>query len=106
MGLGPFQSRALVIASEAIPDFTEIALGLRPSQWLCKGLVRRDSESPHLDMYDSVASFLKNFSANFPLLWALLVMVVIAGAGLALYAFWELLLRVVTIVFSSSARKR
>jgi hypothetical protein len=59
----------------------------------------------NLDMYDSVASFLKTFSVNFPLLWTLLVMVVIAGTGLALYAFWELVLRWVPRVFNSSARK-
>jgi hypothetical protein len=56
-------------------------------------------------MYDSIASFLKSFSTNFPLLWALLVMMVIAGTGLALYAFWELVLRWVPRVFGSSARK-
>jgi hypothetical protein len=44
-------------------------------------------------MYDSLAGFLKNFSADFPILWALLVTAVIAGAGLILYAFWELALR-------------
>jgi hypothetical protein len=92
MGLGPFQSRALVIASEAIPHFTEIASGgFAPRNGFAKALC---------------AGFLKNFSANFPLLWALLVMVVIAGTGLALYSFWELVLGVVTRVFRSSARKR
>jgi len=56
-------------------------------------------------MYDSLASFLKNFSVNFPLLWALLVMVVVAGAGLLLYAFWELVLRWLPRVFRTSAKK-
>jgi predicted permease len=50
-------------------------------------------------MYDSLASFLRSFSADFPILWALLVMAVIAGAGFALYAFWELALRWLSSAF-------
>ena len=41
-------------------------------------------------MYDSVTSFLKTFSADQPILWALLVMAVVATTSLTLYAFWEL----------------
>ena len=44
-------------------------------------------------MYESLSHFLKTFSAESPFLWALLVMAVIATAGLALYASWELVLR-------------
>ena len=46
-------------------------------------------------MYESLTHFLKTFSADSPLLWALLVMVVIAAAGLVLYGFWEMVLRAV-----------
>jgi predicted permease len=51
-------------------------------------------------MYDSLASFLRNFSVDFPLLWALLVMAVVAGTGLSLYVFWELVLRWASSIFS------
>ena len=44
-------------------------------------------------MYDALTGFLQNFSSQFPLLWALLVMAVVAGTGLGLYVFWELVLR-------------
>lgn len=44
-------------------------------------------------MYESLTDFLKTFSAESPLLWALLVMAIIAVAGLALYGFWEVVLR-------------
>ena len=45
------------------------------------------------DMYESLSNFLRNFSAQSPLVWALFIMVVVVGIGLALFAFWELLLR-------------
>ena len=48
-------------------------------------------------MYESLTQFLKTFSAESPFLWALLVMVVIAVAGLTLYAFWEVVLRAIGI---------
>ncbi len=51
-------------------------------------------------MYQALTDFLRTFSAAAPLPWALLVMVVIAVAGLVLYAFWELLLRGLGRVFS------
>ena len=44
-------------------------------------------------MYDSLGEFMNNLSADNPLLWALLVMAVVAGTGLILFAFWELVLR-------------
>ncbi len=44
-------------------------------------------------MYDSLTDFMKNFSADNSLLWALLVMGVVAATGLLLYVFWELVLR-------------
>ena len=55
-------------------------------------------------MYESLVHFLKTFSAESPLLWALLVMAVIAVAGLGLYAFWELLLRGLRLAFSGGRR--
>ena len=50
-------------------------------------------------MYESLTHFLKTFSSESPFLWALLVMVIIAVAGLALYGFWEIVLRGVGMVF-------
>ena len=44
-------------------------------------------------MSDSVAEFLTTFPIDNPLLWALLVMVVVAATSLALFLFWEVLLR-------------
>ena len=57
-------------------------------------------------MYESLAHFLKTFSAESPLLWSLLVMVVIASTGLVLYGFWELALRGLALAFSGGARNR
>ena len=50
-------------------------------------------------MYESLTHFLKTFSAESPFLWALLVMVIIAVAGLALYGFWEIVLKGVGMAF-------
>jgi hypothetical protein len=44
-------------------------------------------------MYEALSAFLQRFSADYPVLWALLVMVIIAGVALFLYGFWELVLR-------------
>ena len=58
-------------------------------------------------MYDSLTTFVRNLSADSPLLWALLVIGVVAVAALALYAFWEVVLRLVaTHPFSSKRRGR
>ena len=57
-------------------------------------------------MYESLTHFLKTFSAESPFLWALLVMAVIALAGLALYGFWEIVLRGVGMVIGGSAGSR
>ena len=53
-------------------------------------------------MYESLTHFLKSFSAESPFLWALLVMVIIASAGLALYGFWEIVLRGVGMAFGNN----
>ena len=50
-------------------------------------------------MYESLTHFLQTFSVESPFLWALLVMAVIAVAGLSLYGFWEIVLRGVGMVF-------
>ena len=44
-------------------------------------------------MYDSLTEFMRTFSAGHPVLWAFLVMGVVAAASLLLYAFWEAVLR-------------
>ena len=44
-------------------------------------------------MNDSVTEFLTTFPVENPLLWALLVMAVVAITSLALYLSWEALLR-------------
>ena len=44
-------------------------------------------------MNESLTEFLTTFPVDNPLLWALLVMVVVAGISLVLYLFWEVLLR-------------
>ena len=55
-------------------------------------------------MYQSLTHFLQTFSVEHSLLWALLVMAVIASAGLLLYGFWELLLRGLGRVIAAGRR--
>ncbi len=58
-------------------------------------------------MYDTLTDFMKSFSADNSVLWALLVMGVVAATGLLLYAFWEVVLKlVVTGRFSKKIRRR
>ena len=44
-------------------------------------------------MFNTIEEFLKTFNVNYPLVWALLVMAVVAVTSLTLYLFWELVLR-------------
>lgn len=44
-------------------------------------------------MYDTIIEFITTFSADYPLLWALLVVGVVACASLLLFVFWETALR-------------
>ena len=44
-------------------------------------------------MYDSITEFIKTFSADHRLLWALLVTAVVACISLVLFLFWETALR-------------
>ena len=53
-------------------------------------------------MYDALTDFLQEFSNQYPLLWALLVMAVVAGIALGLYALWELVLRWVASAWARS----
>ncbi len=46
-------------------------------------------------MYDSLTEFMRTFSTGHPLLWAFLVLGVVAATGFLLYAFWEVVLRLV-----------
>jgi len=57
-------------------------------------------------MYQTLSTFLQEFSVQFPLLWALLVTVIIAGGSLVLYAFWELVLRGLFFLFSRRSSRR
>ncbi len=58
-------------------------------------------------MYDSLTEFMRTFSTGHPLLWAFLVLGVVAATGLLLYAFWEVVLRlVVTGPFFRKNRRR
>ena len=68
---------------------------LKRGQFLRTSL--RDEQAPLLailgGMYEALASFLQDISSHSPLLWALLVMAVVAATALGLYGLWELLLR-------------
>ena len=48
-------------------------------------------------MFDTLTDFMKTFSADYPALWALLVMAVVACTSLLLFAFWEVVLRLLFI---------
>lgn len=54
-------------------------------------------------MYESLADFLRSFSAGYPLLWALLVMAAVAASGLTLHFLWQLILRVLGRAFGGAA---
>lgn len=47
-------------------------------------------------MYDSLTDFMQDLSADSPVLWALLVMAVVVFASLILFAFWEVVLRLIS----------
>lgn len=51
-------------------------------------------------MYHAVTDFLRTVSAEHRVLWALLSLGVVAGTSLALFGFWELVLRFLLPVFS------
>ena len=45
------------------------------------------------EMYEQLTEFLRNTSAGNPLVWALLIMAMVTITSLALYGFWEVVLR-------------
>jgi hypothetical protein len=47
-------------------------------------------------MYDTLTDFLKTFSADHSVLWALLVVAVVSTTSLVLFVFWELVLRLLS----------
>ena len=57
-------------------------------------------------MYEALSKFLIAFSSDLPILWALLVMAVIAGTGLGLYAFWEIVLKGASAVFGGHSNRK
>ena len=57
-------------------------------------------------MYESLTDCLKTSSADSPFLWALMVMGVIASAGLLLYVFWEIVLRGLGLAFGGRGSRR
>jgi len=46
-------------------------------------------------MYDALASFLTTFSIEYPILWALLIIGVVAVAAIGLHIFWTIVSRTV-----------
>ncbi len=44
-------------------------------------------------MYETLTELLTNLSSGSPLIWAFLVLLVIAGTGLLLHFFWEAVLK-------------
>ena len=52
-------------------------------------------------MNEGIANFLRTFSVGYPILWALLVMAVVSSTSLALYFFWEVMLRLISSGISS-----
>lgn len=50
-------------------------------------------------IYDALTNFLSTLSADHPILWALLVVAVIVGSGLGLYAFWEAVVKAASAAF-------
>ncbi len=74
------------------------------------GCARAAASTPYersFRMYDSLTEFMRTFSASHPVLWAFLVMGVVAATGLFLYAFWEVVLRLAgTVPFFRKNRRR
>ncbi|MDP6548731.1 MAG: hypothetical protein QF659_01480 [Dehalococcoidia bacterium] len=54
-------------------------------------------------MYDAFTDFLITFSAGHSILWALLVVGVVASTSVILFVFWELVLR---LLFSGGPVKK
>ena len=70
---------AITLRLEPVADF--LVYSLRPQLAILRA------------MYDALTEFLQETGRQAPLLWALLVMAVVAGAALGLYVLWEVVLR-------------
>jgi hypothetical protein len=59
-------------------------------------------------MYETFTGFLRTFSADHSLLWALVVVAVVSCTSLALFLFWEVVLRLLSSAgpFDKTARRR
>ena len=57
-------------------------------------------------MYEATRDFLKTLSENSPALWTILVLGVITTLSLGLYAFWEMVLGVLSPVKGDRQRDR
>ena len=57
-------------------------------------------------MYDTITEFMTTFSADYPLLWALLVVAVVACTSLLLFVFWETALRIFLLPWGSRKNSR
>ena len=57
-------------------------------------------------MYDTIIEFIATFSADYRLLWALLVVAVVACTSLLLFVFWEAALRLFFLPWASRKNGR
>lgn len=58
------------------------------------------------EMYHTVTDFLSTFSAEHRVLWALLTLGVVGGTSLALFGFWELVLRFLLRLVPPKGKRR
>ncbi len=49
-------------------------------------------------LYTGFNDFLRTFSAESPWLWALLIMAVMSVSSLVLYAFWEVVIKILLAI--------
>lgn len=54
-------------------------------------------------MYQTLSEFLRTFSVDSPILWAFLVVGAIVGTSLALYTYWEVFIKGLSVIFSKSS---
>lgn|GEM_PF-2027961 len=55
-------------------------------------------------VYAALSDFLKNFSASYPLAWALLVIAAVSATSLVLYGVWELI--ATQLIYRYSRRRK
>ena len=56
-------------------------------------------------LYTGLNDFLRTFSAESPWLWALLIMAVMSVSSLVLYAFWEVVIKILLAIGQSRHNK-